>query len=105
VVIWIFEDKAFYSFARTCVARRAQNHEESHLPEHAHRAANAVLGRSAGANFHVEQVLLPTLPHIGQSPIARSGSFLAKTHRLPSVLAFGCPAEPWRRLESAMIRA
>jgi hypothetical protein len=50
-----------------------------------------MLGRSAGTDFHIEQVLLPTLPHIGQSPIARSRSSLAKTHRLPSVLARARP--------------
>jgi hypothetical protein len=54
-----------------------------------------VLSRSAGTHLNVEQVLLSPLPHVGQPPITRSGSFLAKTHFVSFVLA----------PESAMIRA
>jgi hypothetical protein len=65
VIIWILEEKPFYSLARTCIPGCAQDHEQSQLPEHAHRPANAGLGCSPGTDFHIEQVLLPPLPHIG----------------------------------------
>jgi hypothetical protein len=83
VVIWIFEDKAFYSFARTCVAgsHKITNKANFHSTPIALRIG---AGSLCGNELSLEQVLLPTLPHIGQSPIARSGSSLAKTHRLPS---------------------
>jgi hypothetical protein len=37
-----------------------------------------VLSGSTGTNFHIEQVLLPTLPHIGQSADCEFGMFFGE---------------------------
>jgi hypothetical protein len=87
LVIRVLEEEPFCSFSDSHKTACAQNREQSHFPKHAHRAPNAVLRRSAGTNFHIEQMLLPTLSHIGEASIARSGSSLAKAHPLPFVLA------------------
>jgi hypothetical protein len=65
LVIWILEEKAFCTFARTYVTSSTQRDDQNRFPHHAHRAANAVLSRSAGTHFNVEQVLLSPLPHVG----------------------------------------
>ncbi len=94
-IVWILKEKASCSFARAEVNARGQPRDRNHFPQHAHGVANPVLSRSAGADFHIQEMLLPPLPHVGHSPIARSGRSFAKTHLLLSVLA----------RESAMIRA
>jgi hypothetical protein len=94
--IRILKQQAFCTSAHAGISGAAQRSDQNYSEEYAHRPSDAMLRRSAGTDFHVEQVLLPPLAHIGHSSIARSGAFLAKIHPgFPRVLA----------RDSAIIRA
>src|SRR5262249_9679764 len=96
LIIRILEEEASHGFSHSCADRREQHDDQNHSGEHAHGSSNAMPRHSRRPALHVKQVLLPPLTHIGYSPIARPGAFLAKTHlRFPSVLA----------RESAIMRA
>ena len=107
LVIWILEEKASWQRfpAHLRNQLRTMLQAEPLSTSRPSRYESRFWVAHAGTHFYIEQVLLPTLTHIGQPPIARSGSSLAKTHRSPSVLARACPPLAWRSRESAMIRA
>ena len=96
LIIWILEEETPCAFARPDINGTAQPGHQNHPGENAQSPPNAMLGHSAGADFHVEQVLLAPVAHFGHAPILRLGAFVDHFHfRFPSVLA----------LESAMMRA
>jgi hypothetical protein len=102
VVIWIFEEKAFCSFARTQVTGYAQNHEQSHFPHRAHRAPNAVAGSLGGNELsHRADVAAGVAAHWTAADCAFGN---VRSRKLIVCLLF-CRARAALATGSAMIRA
>ena len=96
LIIPILEKEALGSFTPPDINGTAEPSEQHHSGKNNQSPSDSMLRYPAGADLHIEQVLLAPVAHIGHTPISRPGAFLDEVHlRVPSVLA----------RESAMMRA
>src|SRR5437867_12568179 len=88
LIIPILEKEALGSFTPPDINGTAEPSEQHHSGKNNQSPADSMLRYPAGADLHIEQVLLAPMAHIGHTPSSRPGACVDERHlRVPAVRA------------------